>query len=98
MNRRNRKTDRPSRLTGAWMLLLAVFIVELLFYTWCRVQYVRIGYEIAEEGKRNQRLVAMQNGLKIELAHLKNPKRISEIARNQLGLIMPNADQTIVMP
>jgi cell division protein FtsL len=98
MARKNRKTERPSRLTGVWMLLLAVFIAELLFYTWCRVQYVRTGYEFAEQTQRSQRLVALQNQLKIELAHLKNPKRIAEIARRRLGLSMPGAGQTIVLP
>jgi len=33
MARRNRKTETAARLTGVWMLLLAVFIGELLFYT-----------------------------------------------------------------
>jgi len=98
MARRNRKTETAARLTGVWMLLLAVFIGELLFYTWCRVQCVQTGYEIAEQTQRNQRLTAMQNQLRIELAHLKNPKRIADIARRQLGLTMPSAGQTIVMP
>lgn len=89
---------KSPRLTGVWMVLLAIFMAELLFYTWCRVQCVRTGYEIAEAAGRHQRLTALQNQLKIELAHLKNPKRIAEIARRQLGLSLPNAGQTIVMP
>ena len=98
MARKNRKSDRASGLTGLWMVLLAVFIGELLFYTWCRVQYVRTGYEIAEQTQRGQRLAGLQNELKLELAHLKSPKRIADIARRQLGLTMPSAGQTIVMP
>ncbi|MGD8366212.1 MAG: septum formation initiator family protein [Desulfobacterales bacterium] len=98
MARKNRRSESAPRLTGIWMVLLAVFIAELLFYTWCRVQYVRTGYELAEQTQRSQRLAALQNQLKIELAHLKNPKRIAEIARRRLGLSMPSAGQTIVLP
>jgi cell division protein FtsL len=85
-------------MNGLWMVLLAFFIGELLFYTWCRVQYVRTGYEITEQTERSHRLAALQNELKLELAHLKNPKRIADIARRRLGLTMPSAGQTIVMP
>ena len=98
MARKNRKTRTPPRLTRVWMVLLAVFLAELLFYTWCRVQCVRTGYEIAEAADRHATLAGMRNELRIELAHLKNPKRIAEIARQRLGLTMPNAGQTIVMP
>jgi cell division protein FtsL len=98
MARKNRKSERVSRLTGVWVLLLAAFMAELLFYTWCRVQYIRTGYELAEQTQRSQRQVALQNQLKIELAHLKNPKRIADIARRRLGLSMPSAGQTIVLP
>ncbi len=98
MARKNRKTEHGPRLTGLWMVLLAVFMAELLFYTWCRVQWVRTGYEITEQTQRSRKLAALQNQLKIELAHLKNPKRIAEIARRRLGLTLPSAGQTIVMP
>ena len=98
MTRKNRKSVKPPRQSGIWMVLLAIFLAELLFYTWCRVQCVRTGYEIAEAADRHRRLTARQSELRIELAHLKNPKRIAEIARRRLGLTMPNAGQTIVMP
>ena len=80
------------------LVLMAVFIAELLFYTWCRVQYTQIKYDIAKQSAAVQQLSAMQDNLKIELAHLKSPRRISKIAREQLGLILPSAKQTIVLP
>jgi cell division protein FtsL len=42
--------------------------------------------------------MAMQDNLKIELRRLKSPRRISKIAREQLGLITPTPQQTIVLP
>ena len=80
------------------MVLLMLFVLELLFYTWCRVQFVNIGYQLNEETRRHQQLLKLQSNLKIELALLKSPARIAEIARTRLGLKIPDAKQTIVLP
>ena len=85
-------------MTGIWVLLLAMFIGELFFYTWCRVQSVQIGIAISEERSKEQELKTLQNSLKIELARLKAPERISYIARKKIGLGMPDPQQTIVVP
>lgn len=93
-----KRQARKPVVTGAWALMLSLFIVELLFYTWFRVQCVQTGYAIAKENRKAQELVSLQNNLKIELARLKAPERISDIARNQLGLKMPAPEQTIMVP
>ena len=46
----------------------------------------------------NRKRITLQNNLKIELARLRSPERISNIASMQLGLVMPKSNQTIVMP
>jgi len=77
---------------------MAVFIVELFIYTWCRVNCIGVGYEISNETSKQQEHIAFQNNLKIELASLKSPERIAKIAREQLGLKAPTKSQTIVIP
>ena len=96
----NRKVRRDTRKgpTWAWCLVLFLFIAELLFYTWCRVQCVQVNYDIAEATQDQQRLIALQDNLKIELANLKSPQRIATIAREQLGLITPTSKQMIPIP
>ena len=84
--------------TGLWFFIMTVFILELFFYTWCRVQNVRFGYEISNEMNHQKKLMAYQNNLKIELARLKSPGRITQIAKQQLGLMMPTAEKTILLP
>jgi cell division protein FtsL len=95
-NRKNRKTT--PRHTGAWVLVLALFIVELFFYTWCRVQCVQMGIAIGQENRKMQELTTLQNSLNVELARLKAPERISHIARRQLSLDLPEPRQVIVVP
>jgi len=99
MNRRktSRRAARSRRIL-LWTTLLVVFIAEMLFYTWCRVQCTHIGYQITAADKTRQNLITLQNQLKIELAHLKSPERIETVARNRLGLTLPGPEQTLVLP
>ncbi|AQV01747.1 hypothetical protein B2D07_13905 [Desulfococcus multivorans] len=76
-----------------WVLILFLFICQLLVYTWSRVQCIRIGYEISREMENHQKLIEIQNRLKIEMARLRSPERISKIARSKLELVIPSPDQ-----
>ncbi len=80
------------------MFLMAFLLGELLFYTWCRIQCTKVGYEIVEYQEARGRLITRQNELNIELASLKSPERISEIAREKLGLVTPTSEQVITLP
>jgi cell division protein FtsL len=97
----NRRIPKPGKQsdgenkTGVWLVLMSIFIVELFFYTWCRVQCTQIGYEISRFEVVQKDLVARQEGLKIELARLKSPERIEKIAREQLDLVRPKPEQII---
>jgi cell division protein FtsL len=97
MKKKKKGKQRNPKVTIAWLVVMFAFIAELLFYTWCRVQYVQVKYEIQEHTTRIRKLSAMQDNLKIELARLKSPQRISKIAREQLGLVTPSPKQTIIL-
>ncbi len=99
MAAKTKRLKRPvKRVPWTWALILSLFLGELLFYTWCRVQCVQVGIAISDERSKQQELKTLQNSLKIELARLKAPKRISRIAQNNLGLGMPDPQQTIAVP
>jgi len=96
---RNRKLKPPGKtMTGLWLVLMVLFFLEALFYAWCRVQCVNAGYGIDRENSRHQALLKERNTLKIELARLKSPERIETIARTRLGLVMPDVQQTVILP
>jgi len=95
----NRRLRPPRKsMTGLWIVLMALFFLEALFYAWCRVQCVNAGYGIDRETRRHHELLKERNTLRIELARLKSPERIETIARTRLGLGMPNAQQTMILP
>lgn len=85
-------------MTGVWLAIMILFIGELFFYTWCRVQYIQMGYDISEGVEEQRSLTSLHQNLKIELARLKSPARIEKIARQRLGLLAPSEEQIIVVP
>ena len=97
MKRRKKRTRNP-RVLAACLIFMGLFIAELLFYTWCRVQSIQVRYYISELAAEQERLMMLQDNLKIELARLKSPQRIAKIAKQQLGLISPTNKQLILVP
>ena len=99
MNARAPKRSNP-RAIALWlgMGFMAIFILELLVYTWFRVQCTQTGYEITHAQNCYQQLLTTKNSLKIELARLKSPERIAGKAKEELGLVMPTSKQMVVMP
>jgi cell division protein FtsL len=84
-------------IVGIGIALVVVFMAELLVYAWCRVQYVRTGYQITEATAENQRLRELYRKLKLEEARLRSPDRIMRIARER-GLVIPDSKQVVVIP
>jgi len=97
MKRRKKQTRNP-KILAACLVFMGLFIGELLFYTWCRVQSIQVRYEISELTANQDRMVRLQDNLKIELARLKAPRRIAKIAKQQLGLVAPTSKQLILIP
>ena len=97
MNRNKKKPAANRKLTATLFALLALFIAELFFYTWCRVQYTRAGYEITKANETRRELLTMQNNLKIEMERLKSPDRIARIAEEHLGLAPPAPEQMVTI-
>jgi cell division protein FtsL len=80
-----------------WLLIMVVFFAEAGFHTWCRVRCTQEGIFIDQAQRRQQALLQLQTKLKVELARLKSPARITTIAQTRLGLRMPAPGQIIVL-
>jgi len=92
----NRK-KKTSNVLSLGLMLIAVFIGELFFYTWCRVQCTRMGYEITRSENQYEKLLFIKDNLQIESARLKSPERIARTAA-KLGLMIPTPKQMVIMP
>jgi cell division protein FtsL len=87
------------RKTGTllWLAIMLAFFVITGFHTWCRLLYTQESVRIDEAQQQRRALMQLQTKLKVELARLKSPARITTIAHNRLGLGMPAAGQVIVL-
>jgi cell division protein FtsL len=96
-NKQNRSKAKSSTL---WMgiFVIGIFVGELFFYTWCRVQCTAMGYEMTRLENQYQKLAAIKSSLTVETARLKSPERIARTAKEQLGLMMPGPEQMVIMP
>lgn len=93
-----KRSAQTSKALSMGMIVMAVFITELFFYTWCRVQCTGLGYEIRRTEQQHQKLGSIKSNFKIELARLRSPDRIAKKAREDLGLINPTPNQMVTMP
>jgi len=98
MTHKTKKSANSTRIVITWFIIMGFFIAELLIYTWSRVQCIKVGYEISNENNKNRNLINLQNNLKIEIASLKSPERLANIAKNKLGLKTPTPEQVIIIP
>lgn len=72
--------------------LLSAILIGLLalFVTWGSSAIVNAGYELVQARACLNRAEKENELLRLELAQLKSPQRVREIAVNELGLRQPN--------
>lgn len=86
---------RPNLLPvlGFISLMLAVS----LFFVWSRVQVTGYEYEISRLESELRDLEQESSRLRLEAASLSNPERIERVARQELNLRLPGADQVVTV-
>lgn len=82
------------------LLALAIalaFIGCSLFNVWAHHQVISLGYEISQASQEEQDLLQENKKLRLELAALKSPRRIENVALKELGFINPQKQQLIIV-
>jgi cell division protein FtsL len=100
------KTTRDGQQEGKPLWLADLFALVLSFlpvalgvfiYLWPHMHLVRVAYEMHEVQMEERALIQENVRLRVEIASLRSPKRIDQIARQKLGLITPQNDQIILV-
>lgn len=94
--KKQRKTGDRTLLL--WLAVLLLLTGEFFCFAWCRVQCVDLRFDLTRNTDLAANLAARQKDLKIELARLRSPTRIMDIARTRLDMVMPNTDQVEFIP
>ena len=78
-------------------VLAAMFLFGLFAYGWQHYQWIQYGYRIQEAQKKKEQLTEIREQLKLEHASLKSPQRIDSIARRELGMVVPERGQLVLL-
>lgn len=76
-----------------WLIITLFFLAQLFCYTLIRLESSHTRTEISKLQVRQQVLKANTSVLVIEKERLSSPERILDIARTDLNLSAPSADQ-----
>jgi cell division protein FtsL len=77
---------------------IGVFLVAvLLFSAWQHFELLRHGYQIEQLQRERAEEAVVNRHLRLEIETLREPARIERIAKEQLQLVEPSADEAIVI-
>ncbi|MCK4507048.1 MAG: cell division protein FtsL [Desulfuromonadales bacterium] len=76
---------------------IALLLAVSLFFVWSRVQVTSLDYEISQLESNLRSVRQEASNLSLEAASLSNPERIERVARKELNLRLPTADQVITV-
>src|SRR5262245_60784815 len=93
-----REVDQ-SRQRELWTSVgIAAFLVlVLLFSAWQHFELLRHGYLIEQMQRERTAEEEAAHHLRLEIETLRSPKRIEQLATEQLHLVAPNRDEAIVL-
>lgn len=98
MTGKEKQQKAGTRALALWLAVVLLLTGEAFCCVWCRVQSVDLRYAITRNTVMRDKLAAQQKDLNIELARLRSPSRIMEIAKTRLGMVMPVTDQVVFIP
>ena len=75
-------------------LIVLCFALALLF-VWVRVQVIQFGYEVSRLRKETHDLAKQRSRLEADVATLKSPSRLTRMARNKLGMRLPQGNEIV---
>ena len=80
--------DSLRHLAVGGMLAVVIFL-----YAWQHFQCIQLNYQVESLKSRQAQMTELHRQLTLEAASLRAPERIDAIARQQLGMMAPAADQ-----
>jgi cell division protein FtsL len=76
---------------------IGLVLAVSLFFVWSRVQVTGLEYEISQLESNLRELQHETSNLRLEAASLSSPERIERVARKELNLHLPSAEQVITV-
>ena len=93
---------RLLRAMRGWLVRRAlalggVLIALCMVQVWLRLQVMHVGYELSVARQMQLRLEHDRRELEVELATLRDPGRIDDLARHRLGMVDARKGQVVTL-
>lgn len=79
------------------MICMLLLMVVSIFHVWSRYRLIELNLQLGEASKQMKELEQEQKRLKLEAESLKTPARIEIIAKRDLGMIVPQDQQILLV-
>jgi len=79
------------------MICMLLLTVVSIFHVWSRSHLIELHLQIGDASRQMKDLEQEQKRLKLEAESLKTPARIEAIAKRDLGMIIPQDQQVILV-
>lgn len=103
MNKKTKRARAKAKRSGTGKAVLlsltaaALLLVISLFHVWSQLRVFKLGYQLSQASAVHMGLSQENAQLRLEVATLKSPQRIEKVARETLGLNLPQPEQIIVI-
>ncbi len=89
----------PRRLDIIKFLMICMLLLTVvsIFHVWSRFHLIELSLQIGEASRQMKALEQEQKQLKLEAVSLKTPARIEAIAKEELGMIVPQDQQVVLV-
>lgn len=79
------------------MLALFIGLCLVFLFVWERVDIVRVGYRVERLKVEKTKLERERDQLRVKVSSLSAPDRIAKVATEQLGMVLPQKGQVIIV-
>ncbi|MCP4714701.1 MAG: cell division protein FtsL [Deltaproteobacteria bacterium] len=98
---RQKVARAPGEIRRVPLGIISMGIITMscfFLFLWVRLYVLEIGYQMSSALETREHLLQDNRQLRIERASLSAPSRIEDIARNKLGMIIPDNRHIVVLP
>ena len=79
------------------IVMLFLCMGSSIGYVWSNFERTQRGYDLSQLENEEMRLKEINRKLRLELAILKSPQHLEELATGKLGMRQPSPEQIIVL-
>ena len=92
-----REKGPGDRWIGHFLAGVVLLVATALLASWVHVQSITYRYQYSQAYRMQKKRVQIRDALEIERQMLRSPQRICRIAEAELGMVLPNVEDRVIL-